>query len=977
MKQSRAAIGLLVLAMLWPIGLHHASGMKVTWEAIDWQVLKGENFDVYYPPGYDTIARLALLYAEEANIVLSQKLKHHLSQVIPIFVYPSHGHFQATNIIWESIDEGTGGFTERIKKRIAVPFMGSYDEFRHVVTHELVHAFQYDILLGGGFSGLFASAYAAQPPLWFIEGMAEYFSLGWDESADMMLRDAALTETLPTIEMMTEYRVMNGFIFYKGGQSILRYIDETWGTEKIGEILRDLRDQRGIEEAIRVNLGISLKQFDEGWRLWVKRRYFKQISKRFDEEEGLLLTDHFEDESFFNLHPAISPDGSKIVYLSIRNFFPAIVLREVKEIQRTPDYRLGSPPEPDRGTILVQGGNNAQFYQLNLLNNRLSFTPDSKKIFFAARSQGRERLILFDIEKKKVVKSWSLPLDMVQHPMLSPDGKQAVFSGSSLSQTDLYLIDLETSTLKRLTRDLFADRDPSFSPDGNRILFSSNRNPQGNIEESNYHIYELNLENGAIEQLTFEPGKQLTPIYYSTTGYDRIVYVSNHTGSRNAYLKDRASNTVLQISDTAGAIFEPMFSRKRDLLIFAHYRRQGYDIAIRKAPMAPQDFQPYDETIVNYEPLKFPVYPAGLSATEVEAYGLKISPDFLFFGFQYSSFWGFGGFLQFIASDYTGDHQISTFLDYLSNRQAANFNISYGFLKYRINWFFGAYRVSNYFSIFNLTNLASLNDFLYFPTFIYSTSRYGVYTTAQIPFTPFFSVAGQIEIGRYEEIYYKGLPLNYRRKDIFTNINSLNMAVNYNNAVYSYFGPLTGWAIRYVAEQTVNVSGRDFVYTRQSLDARRYFFFGKRYVFAWRLSAGHTSGPQYDYFPWQIGGFNTIRGYPFLSLKGTTMALTNIELRYPFLDALIFGFPVPWMIRGFSGVLFVDLGGITDKPGSWRAFRPDMARTEELYISYGLGIRIALFPGLLFKIDWATPYNLKTALPMSKWQGIFSLGYEF
>ncbi|MCS6985317.1 MAG: BamA/TamA family outer membrane protein [Leptospiraceae bacterium] len=954
-----------------------AAGLKVVWEGQDWQIIKGQHFDVHYPAGYDRLGKIALLYLEEANIYLSAKLKHRLSQVIPVFIYPSHSHFQSTNIIWERIDEGTGGFTERLKKRIAVPFLGSYDELRHVLTHELVHAFQYDILQTESFSTIFGTAFAQQPPLWFVEGMAEYFSIGYDETADMVVRDAILTDTLPTLEMMTNYRVLNPFIFYKGGQSIIQYLDERYGSEKISEILRDLRDQRNIEDAIRVNLGISLKELDEGWRLYVKRRYYRDINKNFDNEEALLLTDHLEDESFLNLHPAISPDGKKIAYLSIRNFFPAIVLREIKEVEKKPHYSLTNLPEPDMGKVIVQGGNNDSFYQLNILTNRLSFTPDGKGLFFSVRRQGREELVMFDLERKKVRRRYFIPLDMVRHPMLSPDGKKAAFSGTLLGQSDLYLLYLESGKIQRVTFDDFAENEPSFSEDGNYLLFSSNRNKEGNVESTTYHIFEMNLENLEVRQLTFESGKQQSPIYYSQKNRDRIIYVSNHTGSRNIYLKDLNTGEQLQITNTAGAAMEPMLSSSRELLVFAHYRKQGYDIAIRKTPQSPKDFRDYDETISSYSLPQWPLFAPGLSESELAGYKPTFTPDFLFFGFQYSNFFGFGGFLQFNASDYTGDHQINAFLDYLSARQSANFNLTYGYLKHRVQWFFGAYRISNYFSIFNLTNLASLNDFIYFPVFIASTMRYGVYTTALYPITPFFSIALQAEIGRYEEIYFRGLPENYRRKDIFTNINSLNAQLQYNNAVYSFFGPLTGWATRYVLEQTVNISGRDFIYQRHQLDLRRYFFFFQRYVIAMRFMYGQVIGPQYDYFPWQIGGFNTIRGYPFLSIKGTTMFVKNLELRFPFLDALIFGFPVPWAIRGFSGVFFIDAGAATETPRLFRAFRRGRTETQDLYLSYGLGIRLALFPGLLLKIDWATPWTLRSSLPISRWQGIFSLGYEF
>ncbi|HRP70073.1 MAG TPA: basic secretory protein-like protein, partial [Turneriella sp.] len=280
-----------------------------------------------------------------------------------------------------TIDEGTGGFTERIKRRVVVPYLGSLDEYRHVVVHELVHAFQYDILLADSIGSAFTLVRTGEPPLWFIEGMAEYFSLGWDTTVDMQMRDAALTDTLPTLKMMTEYRVPNPFIFYKGGQSVMRYIADTYGEHKLGEILRDMRDLRGIDDAIKTNLGIPFDEFDASWRRWVKRLYFPQVDKKYDNEDGPLVSRHNDDESMINLHAAISPDGTKLVYTTARGFYPVLILRDIKDVSLAKDYSLKKKSDiADSDIVLLTSSDNPTFYQLHLLTNRVSFTPDGKRI---------------------------------------------------------------------------------------------------------------------------------------------------------------------------------------------------------------------------------------------------------------------------------------------------------------------------------------------------------------------------------------------------------------------------------------------------------------------------------------------------------------------------------------------------------------------------------------------------------------------
>jgi len=81
-----------------------------------------------------------------------------------------------------------------------MPFTGDFRGLEHVLSHEMVHEFQFDIFARGRAGGGIAQLSQVNPPLWFMEGMAEYLSLGPDyaRSATVM-RDAAINGDLPTI----------------------------------------------------------------------------------------------------------------------------------------------------------------------------------------------------------------------------------------------------------------------------------------------------------------------------------------------------------------------------------------------------------------------------------------------------------------------------------------------------------------------------------------------------------------------------------------------------------------------------------------------------------------------------------------------------------------------------------------------------------------------------------------------------------
>ena len=960
-----------------------ARGQKVTWDNIDWEVIHSEHFDIHYPKGYEKLGKITLKYAEEANILISNRLGHNLSEVIPVYIYPSHGHFQATNITHGQISEGIGGFTEPMKRRVVLPFMGSYDDFRHVLTHELVHAFQFDILLTPTAGSLFGIPAVAKAPLWFIEGSAEYISQGWDSRTEMVVREAVLAQQMPSVMDMTIMRIRSSFILYKGGQSVIRYISETYGNHKVGELLRDIRDQNSFEDALKTNLGITIQEFNEEWMLWLQRMYYPYIEKKSEYEESKIITKHFEDKSFMNLHPSISPDGKKIVYVTIRDMQEVIILRDIDTKKSKPDYALvqesalkKEKEKKKSEKILLRAGDNAKFFQLHLLDNKITFTKDSKSIFFCARSQGKDRLYLFNIKKKKVTKSWSPDLDMVQYPALSDNGKLAVFAGSSKGNTDLYILELSTSKITKLSNNMFSEKDPRFTADGKSIIYSSNENKGNNIESQEYNIFLLNIASKESTQIVNIKGSQRNPRALRNDP-DTIVFISDHSGVPNAYKYDVNTKETLPMTDIYGGVPAIDFDSSGKKIVYLIYRKQGYDIGVKEESI--EETSPPATVIKNkiFPQLPFPKYPVDLNQFKPKPYKAIFSLDSAFFGMQIASGGQWGGFLYGVFSEYMGNHRIEIFMDYFSG-QIPNFQIKYSYLKNRLNWHFGAYHARNFYSILNLLDLASINDFIYNPYFFTkSIVKYGGYVMGSYPWTPFFSTSLGFDISRYEETFYKNVPSEYVREDINTNIFASKVNITYNNVLYSYMGPLKGHVISLQDEQSANITGSDFVYNRLSFQFRKYFLFAERFVFATRFMIGTITGPQSEFFPWQLGGYNSIRGYNFFSISGKHSFVANLEFRFPLLDFIVMGFPTQWLIHGITATAFLDIGSAFNDASTYDGYDDSAQRLKDLKASIGLGLRMVLVPGIFMKIDWATPWDLQDSLPIAKWVGIFSIGYEF
>ena len=163
---------------------------KVQYEDFDWEVLSSDHVDLYYYPEERELALIALDYAEESFDVLSERFSYVPRDRIPMVVYASHQHFEQTNIVPFFLPEGVAGFTEFLKGRVALPFNGSYADFRHVIRHELVHVFQ--ARKGAHLKRLHPGGYEWNSPLWFTEGLAEFWSGPWNAEGDLVVRDLLL-----------------------------------------------------------------------------------------------------------------------------------------------------------------------------------------------------------------------------------------------------------------------------------------------------------------------------------------------------------------------------------------------------------------------------------------------------------------------------------------------------------------------------------------------------------------------------------------------------------------------------------------------------------------------------------------------------------------------------------------------------------------------------------------------------------------
>jgi len=539
---------------------------KVQYGAFTWNVVHTEHFDVYFYDGSEDLADVASTIIETANTEFETLLGHELTTVIPVIVYASHNDFRQTNVSYSHISEGVGGFTELFKNRVVVPFTGSYEDLRHVLYHELTHVFMFDIVYGGLVESVIRQAYTNPVPLWFVEGLAEYVSRGWDSEAEMILRDLTLSDSIIPLQYL-----WGGYLVYKEGQSALCFIADTYGPEKIEEIVRTIARTHNLERALMDATGFTTTELSKEWERSLRRRYWPEVSGRDRGEDVFrLVTDHKTDNSYLNLGPAVSPDGQRVAFITDRSGYSDIYVASMLD-----------------GTILskpVRGERSDEFETLHVLRPGSSWSPDGTALCFVAKAGASDALHIVDVETGKLRESKRFPLDGIFTPSWSPDGGRIAFVGTSAAASDLYVTDADGGNLIQLTDDFFDERTPVWSPDGSRIAFASDRDaPVRDDLRRSYDLYAIDLDTRAVETLVATAANERSPSW-SPDGA-RLAFVSDSSGSPQLHLADLRDSTSVCVTYLIGGVSAPSWSVEGDRMALGVYGEGGWDIAAVKAPL--------------------------------------------------------------------------------------------------------------------------------------------------------------------------------------------------------------------------------------------------------------------------------------------------------------------------------------------------------------------------------------------------------
>ena len=972
-----ALVIVAVVGTYQPVAAQYFGRNKVQYRTFDFQVLKTEHFDIYYYPEEEAAARDAARMAERWYARLSRVLEHQLSTRQPLILYASHPHFEQTNVIEGQLGEGTGGVTESLKRRIVMPVGGGPAETDHVLGHELVHAFQYDIL--GNNLNL---------PLWFIEGMAEYFSIGsQDPHTAVWLRDAALNENLPSVDELSNpeyfpYRFGHGFWAYVGGR---------WGDRAVAEILHTAAGPRtGGNNTptsdplmiIQQVLGVDDEELSKEWHAAILGSMLRPLGDRATEAGRRIIQP--DDENEMNVGPVLSPDGSRLAFLSSRSRFSIDLYVADAMTGRIQRKLISTAADP-------------HYDSLQFISSAGAWDPTGRRLAVAAIREGKPVVAIYNADNGDREREIEIAgVDEVFHPAWSPDGRQIAFSGLSGGYSDLWVIDVESNGLRKLTTDAFADLQPSWSPDGRRLVFATDRfsSSLDTLQFGEYELALMDVASGRSTRLqTFDGSRHNSP-QWSRDG--SIYFIAYPDGVPDVYRVSSDGGTPSRVTRlitgaTAITPTSPALSVAADgsRLAVVVYRDSTYEIhavegdrlrGIEAAPtrttlnagqLAPTTRRDAEVDQI----LESPRFGLPAEAVQqVEEYDADLSLDYVGQEFGVSTFSTFGGYvgggIAFSFSDMLGDHTLTSLLQV--NGGFEDFGGQIGYLNRKKRWNWGGFvEQIPYVTGGLLGGVDTVNGREVFVEQLVRDRQVDrrIMGVAQYPFSRSrrFEVGASVRHLTFDrDIDTRGFDLNTGDLLFEDNqdqqlgepltLGEVTAAFVHDTSLFGATGPILGHRSRF----EVSPAFGDLRFTSVTVDARHYVMPFAPLTIAGRLlhlgrygsdSESFRLSPLYLGFPGLVRGYD-IGTYDFEDCEATAAGICTAVDRYVGSRLLVAGVELRAPIVGlFTGAMEygpipAELIGFFDAGVAWDSdTRPDLFGngTRPWARSFGGGVRVNAF----------------------------------
>jgi hypothetical protein len=511
---------------------------RVQYKDFDWKYLSSENFDVYFYGDRKKLALEALQYMESEFDRITDLLGFYPYQKTKVFLYNSITDLQQSNVGLNQNRFNVSGETTFIKPYVEIAHPGNLDEFKKELLFKMSNLLVNEMMFGGSLREMFTSSVLLNLPDWFIDGTSQYVAYGWNDEMDDYVRQLVQSKKVNKALRLKDKEAS------LVGQSIWNFIVEKYGKSSINNILNYTRIIRNEEKSILITLGVPFKQLMVDWRDYYVTMQKKVAQSYFPLSDSIQFTNQKRHMVTFTT-VKISPDAKSVAYaINDRGKFTV----KVKSL------------ENGKETIILSGGNRVIKQTVDYRVPLLSWA-DANTLGVIGVKNGQYIFWLYDLRTKTKLPRELDKFSNIRSFSFSNNGRLVIVSADFEGQNDLFLLSSRRDRTKRLTNDAFDDLDPSFLPNSNTVVFSSNRATDSLTTDVkafqklspyyNLFLFNIDTTTNRLRRVTNTLSKDFHP---RAVDDHNFFYLSDQRGIVNLFRFNMQAGTYAQVSNFDSSI---------------------------------------------------------------------------------------------------------------------------------------------------------------------------------------------------------------------------------------------------------------------------------------------------------------------------------------------------------------------------------------------------------------------------------------
>jgi Tol biopolymer transport system component len=945
---------------------------KVLYEKFNWNSYKTDHFNIYYYTQNSQALKNVAEMAESAYQRISTELKHPLSSLVPLIFYKTSTDFEQTNLF--QLPEGVLGVAEPMLYRIAIQGDMTLDEIQDLIEHELTHIFEYDLLWGSPGGPIYA---VNQPPGWAMEGFAEYNTQKWSSWSTLIVRDAVLNDRIP--ELVAPGNLYSRYPLprppdYDFGHAIFDFIESKHGKTGIREFWHSLKSSPliGRRNPVKKTFKLKYNEFNQEFKKYLRARYKDFLLRENPEDYSIPLGPQFpQNPYYFSLSQAVSPSGDIVAVLTqnVKDYDLDIILISTKDGSVVKNVTKGYTLKYEHIKFEIDPAQGKD----------IAWSSDGDMIAFFARTGKKHSLFLLNVLTGKIVRKLDIPVDQPSSPCFLPQGDELLFTAFHEGIHDIFKINLSTQKILNLTEDDLFEKAPTISPDGTKVAYT--------IHLDTYDKLFLSPPDNLKKrtQLTFGKGNTISPCFSQDS--KELYFSGDMRDAFNIYSLSLENGELKRYTDVRTGNFFPMpLPNDPQKIIFCSFNKGAFQVFKSELKGEVEKTITFTEALPAEELKRFePIISLDIDNKKIKPYKgigklyLTSRPPIDTVLTTDGSLYG-GTALSF--SDLLGDYSI--FIMAYQVRSFKSYQFSFLNQKRRLQYMASAFQYTLYYY---------LNT--YYDPFYYDRLTYfdatavrkitGINFSAYYPFNKYYRTQASIGYYNYEEDYLMASPGTYAQ---FWNgsILSASIALIGETTRFKYpYGPIAGNTFMLSLTQALPVSSSFLQNTTFEADLRKYLNISSDALLAVRFKGFFSRGKNPYVFYW--GGNNEVRSSDFYSIIANEGWFTNLEFRFPLINALS---TIIGQLGPVRGTIFFDItrAKIKGYPAKFYTYTGDDAlgfpqfRQADAIGSYGYGFEF-FFLGLPIHLefvrrlefpDLSNPFNMDRE---GNFKTRFWIGFDF